>query len=108
MAHLTDAERDTLNAAHTILMSKLTEGEYWNLGWRHFKASDPCFDVYMFTPDDVQHSFLDGDTFADKVATGLQIVAEEAENREANREANRAAKIERLRLELLSLTGEAA
>jgi len=107
MAHLTETERQTLNDAHAILMGRLDEGDYWGLGWRHTKGCGTSWDVTMFTPlRKIQHSYVEGKTFADKIETGLAIIA--AERSEYSEEKAKAYRIEALRKQLADLTGEPA
>ena len=79
MNYLTNAERETLNAAFDILKGNLTEGEYWAFGWRWFKGQPSArTDVTMFTAVlERQVSYLPGDTFADKIEHGMALNAEE-------------------------------
>jgi len=98
MSHLTTAERDTLNAAFDILKSKLTEGEYWSFGWRWFRGhKKPSTDVTMFTAVlEKQISWLEGETFADKIENGIALNAAERAATPSPEEAKRL-RIQRLR-----------
>lgn len=108
MSYLTARERKTLNAAEVILMEKLTEGQYWSFGWRWFKGhTGPSADLSMFTPRlEVQHSYLEGDTFADRIESGLSIIADEAANYPSEEEF-RAARLAQLRKEIEKLEAAA-
>lgn len=101
MTNLTPAERDTLNAAYDILKGKLTEGEYWTFGWRWFRGhAKPSTDLTMFTAVlDRQISWLEGETFADKVENGMALNAAERAAVPSPEEAKRI-RIQRLREQL--------
>lgn len=101
MPHLTDAERETLNAAYDILKGKLTEGEYWSFGWRWFRGhAKPTTDINMFTAVlEKQIMWLEGETFADKVETGMAMNAAERAAVPSPEEAKRL-RIQRLREQL--------
>lgn len=101
MTHLTDAERDTLNAAYDILKGNLTEGEYWSFGWRWFRGhANPSTDLTMFTAVlDKQISWLEGETFADKIENGMAMNAAEKRAVPSPEEAKRL-RIQRLREQL--------
>lgn len=79
MTHLTEAERETLNAAYDILVSKLHEGEYWTFGWRWWRGHErPVTDMSLFTGTlDKQVSYVPGDTFADRIEYGMALNAKE-------------------------------
>lgn len=108
MTHLTEKQRETLNAAHDIMMSIMTEeGHYWMAAWRTTKGCGPSWDVTMFTPAlNTQHSWVPGETLADKIETGLALIAEENAGIPTEEE-RKAQRIQRLRDELASL-GEVA
>ncbi len=74
---LTDAERETLNAAEQILINTLVPAEVLMFslhhGWKQMSAT-------YFTPNNVQHSQLwnpEDSTLAGKVAHALSIRADE-------------------------------
>lgn len=108
MTHLTEQQRNTLNAAHDILMSIMTEeGHYWTVTWRTTKGCGPSWDVTMFTPAlNTQHTWVSGKTLADKIETGLALIAEENASIPTEEE-RKALRIKRLREEL-ALLGDAA
>lgn len=90
MNHLTKTERQTLNNAHAILMANLGECDYWSFVWRWTQGCGPSFDVTMFTPIyNEQHSWVEGETFADKIETGLAIIAAERASAPTPEEAKR-------------------
>jgi len=106
MTHLTKSEYKTLNDAHAILMANLGESDYWTLGWRWTKGCGPSFDVTMFTPiNNEQHSWVEGETFADKIETGMAIIAAERASAPSPEEAKRR-RIDALRAQLERLEGE--
>ncbi|MDT0507507.1 hypothetical protein [Novosphingobium sp. MMS21-SN21R] len=98
---LTNAERKTLNAAYDILNGKLNEGEYWTFGWRWYRGhAKPSTDVSMFTAVLEKHiSWLEGETFADKIANGMAMNAAERAAAPSPEEAKRL-RIQRLRDQL--------
>lgn len=106
---LTKKQRETLNAAHDILMSIMTEdGHYWMVTWRTTKGCAPSWDVTMFTPAlNTQHSWVPGETLADKIETGLALIAEE-NARIPTEEERKAERIRTLRVQLERLEAEAA
>ena len=108
MNHLTEKQRKTLNDAHEILMGIMTEeGHYWTLTWMWTKQCSPSWDVAMFTPAlNTQHTRVGGNTLADKIETGLSLIAEE-NAKIPTEEERKALRIKRLREELAKL-GEAA
>lgn len=111
MTHLTEQQRETLNAAHDILMSIMTEeGHYWMYSFRTFKGygGEKSWDITMFTPAlEKQHGWLAGDTLADKIETGLALIA--AENATIPTEEERKAqRLKQLREELAELEGLAS
>ena len=107
MSYLTDAERQTLNNAHAILMAHLGERDYWTFGWRWTEGCGPSFDVSIFTPIcNEQHSWVEGDTFAEKIETGLAIIAAERAEVPTPEEAKRR-RIKALRKQLELLEGKA-
>lgn len=108
MSYLTNHERKTLNAAFAILRRKLTVGQYWTMSWLWTKGRpEPSFSVLTCTPlTDTFHHWLEGETFADKIETGLHAIAEEAENYPTP-EAQKAERMRKLREELEKLEGAA-
>ena len=107
MTHLTKKEHQTLNNAHAILMANLGERDYWTFGWRWTEGCGTSFDVTMFTPIyNEQHSWVEGETFADKIETGLAIIAAERASAPTPEEAKRR-RIDALRAQLERLEGEA-
>ena len=107
MSSLNKAERQTLNNAHAILMARLGERDYWTMGWRWTEGCGPSYDVSMFTPlKDVQHSYVEGETFADKIENGLAIIAAERAAVPSPEEAKRY-RIEQLRAQLEKLESTA-
>lgn len=106
---LTKKQRDTLNAAHDILMSTMTEeGHYWTLTWTWTKGCPKYFNVAMFTPAlNTQHMWVPGETLADKIDTGLALIAEENASIPTEEE-RKAMRIKSLREQLERLEAEAA
>lgn len=103
MIHLTEEEYTTLNAAMSILQAKLTEGQYWTMTWNWTRNCVPGFSVLTATPlTNEFHHWLDGETFADKIETGLDAIAEEARNYPSPEE-QKARRMEKLRAELAEL-----
>ena len=103
MSYLTQKEYNTLNAAFEILRGELTEGQYWNMSWHWTKGCNPSFNVLTCTPlTNTFHHWLEGETFADKIETGLRAIAEEAENYPTP-EDQKAERMRRLRAELAEL-----
>ena len=101
---LTDTERATLNEAMAILQGRIVEGGSFNLNVRWTRDCEPAFDVSYFDSSVIrgQHTWVAGDTLADKVQTVLDI--------EANLptpEETRAARLKRLRDELAKLENAA-
>lgn len=102
---LTDKQRAVLNEAEQILVSIIRhKNEVLMLslhaGWERFSTT-------YFTPNEVQHGGIwvsDKPGFAAKVDRIMEIRAEE----DGRADDIRAERIERLRAELASLTGEAA
>ena len=108
MSELTKSERQTLNNAHAILMAQLGECDYWTFGWRWTKGCGQSFDVGMFTPiKNEQHSWIEGETFADKIQTGLAIIAAERASAPTPEEAKRQ-RIDALRAQIERLEGDDA
>ena len=106
MTHLTKEDHQTLNNAHALLMAHLGERDYWTFGWRWTKGCDPSFDVTMFTPIyNEQHNWVEGETFADKIETGLAIIAAERASAPTPEESKRR-RIDALRAQLERLEGE--
>ena len=107
MSSLTKSERQTLNNAHALLMAHLGERDYWTMGWRWTEGCGPSWDVTMFTPlHNEQHSWVEGETFADKIENGLAIIAAERAAVPSPEEAKRY-RIEQLRAQLEKLEAEA-
>ena len=106
--HLTQNQRETLNAAHDILMSIMTEpGHYWTYGFRWTKGCEKSWDLAMFTPAlNTQHSWVEGETLADKIETGLALIAEE-NGQIPTEEERKARRLETLRAEIARLEKEA-
>lgn len=109
MNTLTENQRETLNAAHDIMMSIMTEeGHYWMVTWRTTKGCGASWDVTMFTPAlNTQHSWVPGETLADKIETGLALIAEENAGIPTEEE-RKAMRIKSLREQLERLEAEAA
>lgn len=104
MAHLTEAERETLNAAMDIILANTPPNASWSFGANHWHGSRDCGVATYFSVEREQHSFLAGPTFADMIADGLA----RQEFEDDNRDTLRAIRIERLKGELAKLTGEPA
>lgn len=103
MSHLTEEEYTTLNAAMSILQAKLTEGQYWNMTWNWTRDCAPNFSILTATPLTKEfHHWLDGKTFADKIETGLEAIAEEVRSYPSPEE-QKARRMEKLRAELAEL-----
>lgn len=106
MSNLSNTERETLNAAMSILQSKLTEGQYWSMTWNWTRDCEKSFSVLTRTPlNEVFHHWIEGETFADKIETGLEFISEEARNYPTPAE-QKAKRMERLRAELAELEGQ--
>ena len=106
MTHLTKEDHQTLNNAHALLMAHLGERDYWTMGWRWTEGCGPSWDVTMFTPIyNEQHSWVEGETFADKIENGLEIIAAERASAPTPEEAKRR-RIDALRAQLERLEGE--
>jgi hypothetical protein len=104
MTHLTEAERQTLNAAMDIILSHTALNSSWSFGANGWHGSVNMGCCTYFTSSHTQHSFLPGETFADKIEAGLELEAQE----QADADGRRARRVEALRAELSRLTGEAA
>ena len=105
---LTDAERDTLNAAAAIIDRHTPLNSSWQVGFNRyderFGVDVTYFDSRNRSLGSRQHSFVQGETLADKVQSVIKIEASVV----ADKEANRLASIDSLRKQLAALTGEAA
>ncbi|ANI79042.1 hypothetical protein [Sphingobium sp. EP60837] len=102
MNTLTQADRDTLIAAEQILVRALKHDSEVLMFSLHGRWE--AMSATYFTPSEKQHSFLSGVTLADKIDECLAIRADE----EGRADEIRAERVERLRQELASLTGQAA
>lgn len=105
MPQLTKAERDTLNAAMEIIFANTPKGSHWMLSAMNYNGK-PAGDVCYFDSNKTQHSNLWSPdcTFADKIQKAVDIEA----YAEANAQKAHAFRIESLRKQLATLTGEAA
>ncbi|QQN73926.1 hypothetical protein [Croceicoccus sp. YJ47] len=105
---LTDAERDTINAAAAIIDKHTPPKSSWQVGFNRydefFGVGVTYFDSRDCDHGSRQHSFVQGKTLADKVQSVIKIEASVVHNKEANRLAS----IDSLRKQLAALTGEAA
>lgn len=105
---LTDEERTTLNDAMAIIDRCTAQGSSWAIYPARYNESSFAFDITYFDSNPGgsrgQHSYIKGETLADKVQSVLDIEARAADKAEANR----AARISSLQKELAALTGEAA
>ena len=105
---LTDAERETLNAAAAIIDKHTPLRSSWQVGFNRYHE-DFGLGVTYFDSRDCdhglrQHSFVSGETLAEKVQSVIVIEA----SVDHDEKANRAARVESLRKELATLTGVAA
>ncbi|MES3054933.1 hypothetical protein O6V14_04755 [Sphingomonas faeni] len=94
---LTDAERETLNAALAIVLARTPRTASWQINPHNYNGKPGSFVTYFDTMR-VQHS-LAGETFADRVQAGLdaqQAVYDDAEGWKARRLAELQAEIAKL------------
>jgi hypothetical protein len=104
-SELTQAERETLNAAMEIIKRHTPIGSSWLIDSARYRHSPELHfsAVTYFDSNEgsgrAQHSRVRGETFADKVQTVIEIEATAAERAEANR----AERVEALRAELAKL-----
>lgn len=71
MAKLTDEERETLNAAMAIILANTPHGASWQINPQNYHGS-PGHDVTYFTSiARNQHSWIRGETFADRIQGAL-------------------------------------
>lgn len=102
---LTTAERETLNKAMDIILAHTPEGASFLIDARHPKGFRQDFGVCYFTSKvHTQHSFITGETFADRIQFAID---RETDERGDPERAN-AQRIAQLRKQLAELTGEAA
>ena len=104
---LTQQERETLNAAIAIILKHTPQKASWQLSAQNYFGT-PGIDVTYFDTNEEQHSShagqrITGDTFADRVESGIAIQAEA----DANKKGYRARRAEQLRTELAKLESEA-
>lgn len=103
MEILTPQERKALNDAIDVLARHTQHGSSWVFSPGNYKFSDSSVfssgSAAYFDTTGAQHSFLVGDTFADRIEAALQI--EQAIEKDAA--IIRAREIERLRNELQTL-----
>lgn len=101
---LTDAERETLNAAMEIIQRFTPKGATWMIHTQHRETVSKSVTYFDGSPLHTQHSNLwfHGCTFADQIAMGIEI---EAKCAEGLAEA-RAKRIDQLNKELAALTSE--
>jgi hypothetical protein len=98
---LTDAERQALNDAAAIFEKFTTKGSSWLVTMAFYKANEKpsqgsfCY----FDSSGEQHSFLQGETWADKVQCALEI----EDGVEKDEELIRQREIKRLRDQLEDL-----
>lgn len=97
---LTPQERKTLNKALEIIERHTARGASWYIDAARFGDSPFSFGLTYFDslpyPYRGQHSFVRGETFADKVETALGFEAGAADNKEKQRQE----RIAKLRAEL--------
>jgi hypothetical protein len=104
-SELTQAERETLNAAMEIIKRHTPVGSSWLIDSACYSSAPESHHVGVTYFDSNegsgrgQHSFVRGETFADKVQAVIEIEATAAERAEANR----AERVEALRAELAKL-----
>lgn len=99
MSALTQAERDTLNAAEQILVNMLVSDEVLMFSLHHGWEG---ISLTYFTPNKAQHGWLqarDDHTFAGKIDRALEIRAAE----EGNADHIKAERIAALKAELAAL-----
>ena len=102
---LTAAERETLNKALEIIFAHTPEGASFLIDARHPKGFKQDFGVCYFTSKvRTQHSFIPGETFADRI----QFAIDRETDERADPEKANAQRIANLRKQLAELTGEAA
>lgn len=105
MSHLTIEERQTLNDAMAIIAKHTPAGSAWQFGSARYRGGKELhhFDICYFDTNEGsargQHSFIRGETFADKVDEVIEIEANAAEQAEVNKALRR----EKLRAELAQL-----
>jgi hypothetical protein len=103
MAHLTEAERQTLNDAMDIILGHTNRGASWQIYAAHYPSglnNSLCY----FDSEGGQHSSIYAETFAGCVENALA-----AESRAKRNSAEiRNLRIEALRKQLADLTGEPA
>ncbi|MBO9380072.1 hypothetical protein GG804_25210 [Sphingomonas histidinilytica] len=95
---LTAKERSAINRAFDIILAHLPVGANFALYAQNYHGT-PGADATFFTAKNTQHSYLRGETVADKIERGLQFDAAEA----ADEEGYRARRIEALKAELAQL-----
>lgn len=98
MSHLTDDEFNALNKAHEIIARHTRYKSSWMFGIQHYDGCSPSFDVTYFDTARLQHSLVEGPTFADKIANALLF-----EDHLPTPEKARAMRIAELRAELNDL-----
>lgn len=105
MTQLTKTERATLNRAMRIILAVTPEGASWLIDPRWVKGCPKSVGVTYFTSAlHTQHSFIEGETFADQIQFGLDREGDEyVDPAEA-----KAKRIARLREQISELTGEDA
>mgnify|MGYP001029471873 CR=1 FL=1 len=101
---LTQEERDTLNAAMEIIERVTAQKTSWQICVARYSECLFTFDVTYFDSAGGQHSWVRGQTLADKVQTAVALEGKV----ETDAEKLRLAQIERLKSQLAALTGEAA
>ena len=104
---LTSEERETLNAAIAIILSRTPLKASWQLSAQNYYGT-PSADVTYFDTNNEQHSAhtgkrISGETFADRVERAFAIQAEA----DADKEGYRARRAEHLRAELAKLEAAA-
>jgi len=100
---LTTKERNTINTAVTIMLSRLPKGASWLLTPRNFHGEPGLASTTYFSSIGNQHSDVPGKTLADKVAWACKKEA----SAEQDRESARLLRVERLRKELADLEAAA-
>jgi len=101
---LTAKERQTLNNAMDIILARTPPKASWSFGANYWHGSRSIGVCTYFSAQGEQHTFLDGETFADIIGDGLAIQVHEDANADEMAAKRKAARIEQLRRELDELT----